>query len=410
MIELSNIGKKYKVYSTKGDRLKEWLSLGQRQYHREFWALKGIDLKIASGAVFGIVGMNGAGKSTLLKILTGTTIATEGDFSITGRMASLLELGTGFHPELTGRENVLINGRLLGLEDGEIHSKMAEIIAFCELKDFFDKPVRTYSSGMYVRLAFSLATSVDPDVLIIDEALSVGDAYFQQKCIKRLREFKSRGTTILFVSHDAAAIKMLCDQVALLDQGRLLKCGDPQEMIETYNALLAKKDGEGHEYLINRGELAAQAEGLSFGNLKAEIEKIELQDSTGEPVVAVVAGQKVRLHIQVAFRSPIDCPTIGILIQDKLGYDVFGTNTAELAINSGAFKPGQKIDCTFSFPMNLGVGDYTITAAIHSERTHVEECYQWMDRVLTFKVLQREDFKFLGVAFLKPHITIEPRQ
>lgn len=406
MIELRNISKKYKVYDSKADRLKEWLSLGSANRHREFWALKDIDLSISSGSVFGIVGMNGAGKSTLLKILTGTTIPTEGEFTIKGRMASLLELGTGFHPELTGRENVLINGRLLGLEDHEISSKMDEIIAFCELQDFFDKPVRTYSSGMYVRLAFSLATSVDPDVLIIDEALSVGDAYFQQKCIKRLREFKERGTTILFVSHDASAIKMLCDQVALLDQGRLLKCGEPQDMIEMYNALLTKKDGQGTEYTINRGENSPKAEGLSFGNLKAEIEQIQLQDADGEPVVAVVAGQKVKLHIRIRFNSPIDSPTIGILIQDKMGYDVFGTNTAELSMNSGAFTEGQQIECDFSFPMNLGPGDYTITAAIHSDRTHVEECYQWMDRVLSFKVLHREDFKFLGVAYLKPDITI----
>lgn len=408
MIELRNISKKYKVYSSKSDRLKEWLSFGRSTRHREFWALKDIDLSIASGSVFGIVGMNGAGKSTLLKILTGTTFPTEGTFSIKGRMASLLELGTGFHPELTGRENVLINGRLLGLEDDEIASKMDEIIAFCELQDFFDKPVRTYSSGMYVRLAFSMATSVDPDVLIIDEALSVGDAYFQQKCMRRLREFKAKGTTILFVSHDAGAIKMLCDQVALLDQGRLLHCGDPQDMIEMYNALLSKKDGQGAEYLINRGELSQEAEGLSFGNLKAEIKKIQLQNTEGEPVVAVVAGQQVKLDIQIAFNSKVESPTIGILIQDKMGYDVFGTNTAELSINSGAFQEGQKIECTFSFPMNLGPGDYTITAAIHSERTHVEECYQWMDRVLTFKVLHREDFKFLGVAYLKPDITIAP--
>lgn len=406
MIELRNISKKYKVYDTKADRLKEWLSLGSTHRHREFWALKDIDLSISSGSVFGIVGMNGAGKSTLLKILTGTTIPTEGEFTIKGRMASLLELGTGFHPELTGRENVLINGRLLGLEDHEISSKMAEIVAFCELQDFFDKPVRTYSSGMYVRLAFSLATSVDPDVLIIDEALSVGDAYFQQKCIKRLREFKERGTTILFVSHDAGAIKMLCDQVALLDQGRLLNCGDPQDMIEMYNALLTKKDGQGTEYTINRGENNPVAEGLSFGNLKAVIEQIQLQDADGEPVVAVVAGQQVKLHIRIRFNSPIESPTVGILIQDKMGYDVFGTNTAELSINSGAFIEGQQIECDFSFPMNLGPGDYTITAAIHSDRTHVEECYQWMDRVLSFKVLHREDFKFLGVAYLKPDITI----
>ena len=223
MIHIQEVSKKFKVYPSRAARLREWVLGGK--YHQEFWALHKIDLKIESGEVFGIIGMNGAGKSTLLKILTGTLAATSGKIEMQGRVAALLELGTGFHPELSGRDNVLMNGKLLGLTESEIIEKIPGIHAFSELGDFFEKPVRTYSSGMYVRLAFSLAASVDPDVLIIDEALSVGDAYFQQKCLERIKQFKEQGTTILFVSHDPGVVKVLCNRVAFLQKGKLLGIG-----------------------------------------------------------------------------------------------------------------------------------------------------------------------------------------
>lgn len=407
MIKIENINKMFRVYSRRSDRLREWFSLSPKKLHQEFWALQNVNLVVPKGVVFGIIGMNGAGKSTLLKILTGTTHPTSGRVYMEGRVAALLELGTGFHPELTGRENVLINGKLLGLTDQEIASRIDDIAAFSELGDFFDKPVRTYSSGMYVRLAFSLASSVDPEILIIDEALSVGDAYFQQKCLKRIRQFKERGVTILFVSHDAGAIKALCDKVALMDQGKILNIGEPQDLLELYNALLAKKDNTGAEYLITRGARDSFGrEQTIYGNQQAEISKVTILNQKLEPIEAFVAGDFCHIEVEVAFHAKLEKPTVGIMIRDRLGSDIFGTNTANLSIDTGLFQKEEKSSFRFSGKMNLGPGDYTITAAVHSSFTHIDSCYQWIDRILTFKVLPRADFQFLGVCLIEPSLQI----
>lgn len=404
MISIRNLSKVYKVYDRRSDRLKEWLSLGRKNRHREYWALKNLNLQVAEGLVYGIIGMNGAGKSTLLKILTGTTHKTSGTITMKGRVAALLELGTGFHHELTGRENVRINGKLLGLSDEQLRERMPAIKEFSELGDFFDEPVRTYSSGMYVRLAFSMAASVSPDILIIDEALSVGDAYFQQKCIARLEQFKREGTTILFVSHDPGVVTKLCDEVALLDKGKIVHTGSAQECLEIYNALLAKKEGHGSEYVIEKhpdGKLVS-------GNKKASISKVALFNQADQPLEALTAGEMARLVVEVKFNDPIENPTVGILIRDRLGYDIFGTNTAQLSVQSGSFKPGDRARFVFNFGMNLGPGAYTVSAAVHSSFTHIEDCYEWVDRVLSFNVLARADFHFLGVSMLSPKLSIEP--
>ncbi|MFW7378364.1 MAG: ABC transporter ATP-binding protein [Oligoflexus sp.] len=407
MITIENLSKAFKVYPKRSDRLKEWLTFGQKSYHQDYWALRNINLKMDEGEVFGLIGMNGAGKSTLLKILTGTMFPTLGQFQMKGRVAALLELGTGFHGELTGRDNVRLNGRLLGLTDQEIDSKMDIIKDFCELGDFFDKPVRTYSSGMYVRLAFSLASSIEPDVLIIDEALSVGDAYFQQKCLRRIERFKEEGTTILFVSHDPGAIKLLCDRVGLLNRGQLLAEGDAQDMLEEYNALLAKVDGHGCQYSIDRSHEISNEATLVAGNRRAEIKQVQLVNEQGRSITAIVTGQKVKLVVEAQFNSDIQNPTVGILIRDRLGYDIFGTNTAEMHIPTDSFRDRDQVRFSFEFEMNIGPGDYTITVAMHSSKTHVEECYQWVDRILTFKVLPRPDFQFLGVSYLRPQFAID---
>lgn len=403
MIRVENLSKSYKIYRRRSDRLREWMSFGHRKYHHEHCALRDVSLSVGKGEVLGIIGMNGAGKSTLLKILTGTTRATSGTVQVAGRVAALLELGTGFHPEFTGRENVMVNGKLLGLSQREISSKIDEIKEFSELGEFFEQPVRTYSSGMYVRLAFSLASSVAPDILIIDEALSVGDAYFQQKCLQRIREFKARGTTILFVSHDALAVRLMCDEVALMDHGKIVAKGEANDLLDLYNALLARKEGDGKEYVVKRGE-----NGLESGNLKATIEKVSLKDSHGSPLQAVVAGSKFRVEVDLTFGHPLDNPTVGILIRDRLGYDVFGTNTAEMGLNTGRFVAGQRATIEFDARANLGPGAYTITVAIHDGNTHIAECYQWVDRILTFTVLPTAGIRFLGVAFLEPTVSVRP--
>ncbi|MBF0442019.1 MAG: ABC transporter ATP-binding protein [Oligoflexales bacterium] len=408
MISIRNISKIYRIYDRRTDRFREWLFFGRKKFHGDFWALRDICLEIPKGAAFGIIGMNGAGKSTLLKILTGTTKPSLGSFSLNGRVAALLELGTGFHPELTGRENVIMNGKLIGFSSEEINSKMGEIQDFCELGDFFDKPIRTYSSGMYVRLAFALASSIDADILIIDEALSVGDAYFQSKCLSRLRQFKEKGVTILFVSHDAGTIKMLCDEVAILNEGRLVSTGSAQDMLEMYNALLARKDGHGTEYIISKREQQVSGgEVLVSGNHKAEIVSISFQNDRGARIQALSVGERVKLVIDVKFNDAIGNPTVGIMIRDRLGYDIFGTNTAELSENTGSYSKGETARFVFDIHMNIGAGDFSVTAALHSSRTHIEECYQWVDRILTFKVLPHPEFHFLGVSFLRPGFSVE---
>lgn len=406
MIQIENVSKTYKVYPNKSARLKEWASLRTKTYHSEYQALKNLSLQIESGEVFGVIGLNGAGKSTLLKILTGTTHPTQGELHMHGRVAALLELGTGFHPDLTGRENIHINGKLIGLTDDEIVEKISSIQEFSELGNFFDEPVRTYSSGMYVRLGFALAVAVDPQILIIDEALSVGDAYFQQKCVKKLREFKDKGVTIVFVSHDMGIVTSLCDRVALLDQGELCFMGTALDTIEMYNALLARQSPDAKK---QRFELRPPEKnrGTSSGNLKATVEMVRILDDSQNAVESIVAGQLSHIQIDVRFADQVSNPTVGILIRDRLGIDVFGTNSAHLLQQTGVFSKGDQRRFQFSCKMNLGPGKYTLSVAVHSETTHVDECYQWIDRIASFEILPRADYNFLGLSMLEPTFSSE---
>lgn len=397
MIKLSNISKKFKVYKDKRDRFREWILFGRKTLHDEFWALQDINLTIPKGEVFGLVGLNGAGKSTLLKIITGTMSPSTGSVDLKGKVAALLELGTGFHDELSGRDNVRINGRLLGMSEAEIHEKMDEIEDFCELGDYFDKPIRTFSTGMYVRLAFALATSVQPDILIIDEALSVGDAYFQQKCVKRMEEFKKKGTTILFVSHDLPMLKIFCDRIALLQKGKIEAVGGARDILELYNAKLAEQS-EG--FSLQHDTNKQSEEILSSGNGKVIIEKVSIFNCQDQEIQVLEAGQNCNIKIEVSFASSIEDPTVGILIRDRLGYDIFGINTKLMSQRTGYYKKGDKACFNFNCKMNIGSGEYTLTVAIHQDSNHTGECYQWVDRILSFKVIPRTDFQFSGVSLV----------
>ena len=246
-IELFNLGKAYKRYPSRWARLAEWLRPGAPVRHELLWVLRGLDLRVPQGQALGIIGRNGAGKSTLLKMVTGTSTPTEGSVQMRGRVAALLELGMGFHPDFTGRQNAVIAAQLLGLSDAEIAAALPGIEAFAEIGHYIDEPVRTYSSGMQVRLAFSVATALRPDVLIVDEALAVGDVYFQHKCYGRIREFRAAGTTLLFVSHDPGAIKSLCDRAVLLDAGRIVADDVPDQVLDLYNALVAERENSTFE-------------------------------------------------------------------------------------------------------------------------------------------------------------------
>ncbi|NRA44011.1 MAG: ABC transporter ATP-binding protein [Oligoflexales bacterium] len=407
MIKLNNISKKFKVYKDKRDRFKEWMTFGRKTLHSEFWALRDINLTIPKGEVFGLVGLNGAGKSTLLKIITGTMAPSSGEVILEGKVAALLELGTGFHEELTGRDNVRVNGRLLGMSEEEIHEKMDEIEQFCELGDYFDKPIRTYSTGMYVRLAFALATSVQPDVLIIDEALSVGDAYFQQKCVKRMELFKKRGTTILFVSHDLSMLKIFCDRIALLQKGKIESVGNARDILELYNAKLAEHE-EGFSLQTDTNSQAEEV--LSSGNGKVLISKVSINTPQNTNVSTLEAGQQCQIKIEVSFSSQVYDPTVGIMIRDRLGYDIFGTNTKLMSQKTGHYHKGDKADFNFNCMMNIGPGEYTLTVAIHQDSIHTAECYQWVDRILSFKVIPQTDFQFSGVSLVATEFCLERPQ
>jgi lipopolysaccharide transport system ATP-binding protein len=405
-ITVSHLSKRFRLYARPWRRFQEWASLGALRRHVEYWALRDVSFEVPDGAAIGIVGENGAGKSTLLKIITGTLFPTEGSVRVRGRVAALLELGTGFHPEFTGRTNIQLNGKMLGLSDAEIEERTPEIIRFSELGDFIDQPLRTYSSGMEMRLGFAIATCVDPDVLIIDEALSVGDAYFSQKCVRRIREFRERGVTILFVSHDPGAVLTLCDRALLLENGRLEREGSPEEVLSWYNARLARKSERGGSPILFRRDESGGFTQRS-GNFRALLTETRILNAKGEATDRLVAGETARVEVGLLFPSPVQSPTVGILIRNRLGVEAFGVNTHGLKRDLGNFEAGQTARVCFEFPLNLGPGDYSLTVAAHLEATHLTENFDWIDRALVFRVLPAADYPFLGVARLEPRLEVE---
>lgn len=413
MIALTNVSKRFRLYGSPSARLLEWLHLGH--HHQEFHALRDVTLSVPEGRTVGIVGVNGAGKSTLLKLITGTLLPSEGTIEIRGRVAALLELGMGFHPEFTGRQNISVNGQLLGISAEKIRELEPEIIAFSELGAFIDQPLRTYSSGMVVRLGFSIAAAVRPEVLIIDEALSVGDARFSQKCIRRIREFRDDGATILFVSHDPAAISMLCDEAVLLEGGRIEAHGPPRDILEEYNALLAAKGSGNVEMRISRASREVSTlTPRRHGTFQAIISHMELNAASGLPSDVFAPTDLMTLRFRVTFLTGVESPTIGFQIKDRLGLALYGTNTALLKQTPGRFQPGECADIEVRIPLRLGYGDYSVTVAVHEDETHLEKCYEWADNAALFHVRHSGKPDWSGLVMLdaqtrmkRGHITLE---
>ena len=403
-LTVSGLGKSYRRYARPWHRLCEWAAGGRLVWHETFWALRGVTFRVASGESVGIIGLNGAGKSTLLKILTGTTQPTEGQVQLGGRVAALLELGMGFHPDFSGRQNVMMAGQLMGLPVREIARLMPEIEAFAEIGEYIDQPIRTYSTGMGVRLAFSVATAARPEVLIVDETLSVGDAYFQHKCIRRIKEFREAGTTILFVSHDPTAVKTLCGRALLLDGGRLIQDGPPDLVLDHYNALIAKREANQE---ILQAEAASGRMTTRSGTFEARIAAIDLLDADGRPARAFAVGEPARIRARVEFTSAVVAPTVGILIRDRVGNDVFGTNSFHLAPIEGTYEPGEEMTVDFDIQLNLGVGSYTLTVAVHSDATHLVNNYDWWDKVIGFQILPGPAPPFIGSAWLPVRLHVE---
>lgn len=401
-IVVSNLGKAYRQYPTRWSRLAEWVLPGAGPRHKLKWVLRDIGFTVEPGEAVGLIGINGAGKSTLLKLITGTTLPTTGAVHMEGRVAALLELGMGFHPDFTGRQNVFMAGQLLGMTVDEIQQLMPEIEAFAEIGDYMDQPVRVYSSGMQMRVAFSVATARRPDILIVDEALSVGDAYFQHKSFDRIRSFRRHGTTLLLVSHDKQAIQSLCDRAILLDGGRLAREGPPEEIMDYYNAMIAERENE-------TVRLNATPEGkvqTVSGTGEATVADIALLDEHGERIEVVDVGAPVTLQVRVRTKAPIPRMVLGYMIKDRLGQPMYGTNThlKELPLENVA--AGEEVTYRFRFPMNLGPGTYSVATAIVSTETHLVNNYEWRDLALVFTVMNMRRPHFEGSAWLDPVIDI----
>lgn len=402
MIVVSNLGKAYKQYSNRWARLREWFTLGSVQYHQLKWVLQDINFTVQPGEAVGIIGINGAGKSTLLKLITGTTQPTTGSVEMTGRVAAMLELGMGFHPDFTGRQNAFMAGQLLGMSTADIAHLMPEIEAFAEIGDYIDQPVRVYSSGMQVRLAFSVATAIRPDILIVDEALSVGDAYFQHKSFERIREFRKQGTTLLIVSHDKQAIQSICDRAILLQAGRVAMEGEPEAVMDYYNAMLADKQNQQIKQIKSDDGRMQTVSGTG----EAVVTDIALIDARGQHVEYINVGQRVTLHIEVLTQAAIPRLILGYGIKDRLGQVIYGTNTElkQQVLNDVAV--GSKVVFECQFDANLGPGSYSVQTALVSTDTHLVNNYEWRDLALVFHVVNMDKAYFSGLAWLDPQIEI----
>lgn len=412
-IIVSDVGKCYQLYERPENRLKQALiprlqrALGGEptRFFRESWALRNVSFAIARGETVGIIGRNGSGKSTLLQTICGTLSPTCGHVAVSGRIGALLELGSGFNPEFTGRENVYMNGAILGMGAEEIASKYSNIVAFADIGDFIDQPVKTYSSGMYVRLAFAVIAHADAEILVIDEALSVGDVFFAQKCMRFLRDFQKYGT-VLFVSHDASAIVNLCDRAIWLDGGRIGMDGPAKAVCEAYHASTyghapaalrpaaelpipdAVRD-DGDDLSLDASALrvfAFDPDRAGFGDGGARVEAVGFFDLDGKPVSQFNGGEIVRLQMQAVAERALVSPIIGFFIKDRLGQQIIGKHTWREDAPPAAAAPGERVEAAFEFRMpHFPRGRYTVDVAV-ADGSHVDHVQAaWVYDVLTFE-------------------------
>lgn len=397
ILEVKNVSKIYKMYENNFNRLKEIFT--NKSYHKEFIANRDISFDLFEGETLGIIGVNGAGKSTILKQIAGVVEPTSGEILRHGRVTALLELGTGFNPEMTGYENIFLNGTLIGMTHKECQERANEIIEFSELGDYINEPIMTYSSGMSMRLAFSIAIFSEPQVLIVDEALSVGDAHFGAKCTRALRERKEKNMSIIYVSHDLNSLKLLCDRVILLNHGEVAKEGNPEEVINSYNFLISKLNDKEERMQIKN------AETNSFGTFDVEIKAVSIKGEDSNSDV-ISSGENATIETIIFSKIDIDNMTIGLRITDKYGQDIFGTNTYHYNQNIN-FKKNEKHKNVYKMPLNIGTGKYSISIAIHSEDTHLENCAHFIENACGFEVAGIKGQQFIGLAKLTPIITNE---
>jgi len=402
-IRVENLGKAYRQYHDKWARLLEWVIPFSKPRHAEHWVLKYISFEVVSGQALGIIGVNGAGKSTLLKMLTGITQPTTGSIEIHGRVAALLELGMGFHSEFTGRQNALISGQLLGYTSEQIAALMPEIEAFAGIGEYIDQPVRVYSSGMQVRLAFSIATAIRPDVLIVDEALSVGDIEFQHRSYERIRQFRELGTSLLFVSHDKGIIINLCDRAILLDHGRIAKEGEPEMVLDYYNAMLAQDSKQEIAQTVGvDGKIQTQS-----GSGEVALLQARLISTEGAPLEIAQVGQAVCVEINTECLAPIARLVAGFMIKDRLGQTVYGTNSFHHQQQLSDLGLGARHTFCFDLNLNIGPGNYSVSISLHADDTHIAKNYLWLDRAFFFTVVNGDEPIFVGSSYLPTQVRIK---
>ncbi|MDD2768538.1 MAG: ABC transporter ATP-binding protein [Methylococcus sp.] len=395
---VDKVSKCYAAYTSNLHRFAEWFGLffGDK---REYWAVRDISFSLKPGDALALIGQNGAGKSTLLKLITGTVRATAGTIHVAGRISALLELGLGFNPEFTGRQNVYLAGGLMGFSSAQLNGLIPGIEEFAELGDFFDKPLRVYSSGMQARLAFSVATAVRPDVLIVDEVLSVGDSYFQHKSFDRIRSFKEEGTALLFVSHSMGDIRALCDRVILLDKGGVLKDGLPDEVVDYYNALIAEK--ENAKLSIEQRRQKGGWVYTEFGNFMAKVEAIDIfRPGESLPLRMVKTGEVVEVRTRIRILQDLDHLVLGHRIADRTGYVIWGSNLWHTGQGIESPKAGQVIQTTLRFSCSLGPGSYAISFGLHRDDVHIGECYHKVDNKIVFDVINVDRPYFIGAVSL----------
>ena len=370
-IHVDHLSKMYKLYEKPMDRLKESLGLSKKKKYREHFALSEIDITINQGECVGIIGTNGSGKSTILKIITGVLNPTFGNVTVNGRISALLELGAGFNMEYTGLENIYLNGTMIGFSKEEIDAKLDSILEFADIGDFVHQPVKTYSSGMFVRLAFAVAINIEPEILIVDEALSVGDVFFQAKCYHKFEEFKEMGKTILFVSHDLSSISKYCDRVVLLNHGIKLGEGTPKEMIDAYKRVLVGQyvvEEESQDNLLEDPDLVAAAvresKTLEYGSKQAEITEFYITDDSGVKTTAVMKNEEFVIMMKVLFHETVAAPIFAFSIKDIKGTEITGTNTMFEKVFPNSSKAGEIKEITFRQKMQLQGGEYLLSLGV----------------------------------------------
>lgn len=423
-ISIAQVSKCFKLYDQPSDRLKDLL-LPTKSRSRDFWALRDIDIDIAPGQTVGLVGANGSGKSTLLQLIVGTLTPTHGKIQTRGRIAALLELGSGFNPEFTGRQNVFFNGRILGLSQAEIEQRFDQIAAFADIGDKLEEPVKTYSSGMFIRLAFAVVINTDPDILIVDEALAVGDIYFQQKCFHRIRDLRDRGVTILFVSHDSVSVFRLCDRAIFLERGQLIMDDRPKPVLDRYEATMLKALEQQQQVpppplepappnsvespSVSATPPLAETSGNITSDDLAQVRYVRFYDAQGQNVPTVTSGQPVTIAIGVEFAAAFTAPHVGFKLRNRQGEVMFETNTHCMGQSVGAVAAGETVELRFLCDLPLIDGQYTISVGVADEAIGLTTFRRTLiyahDQAVLTVLKNPQDIIWDGLVYLNPRVS-----